>query len=162
MGKMKTIEDLLISQDEIDRIYTGELTLYLWRSLHKKARVKNPLYPDFDPREIRAGVLRAPDVEIKRIGEIEHVIARLGQGTSMFDQPNVFGTKHWAYFEIPEGTIIPQGLIITKDSYSHKYKATHYSLSPNYTMPKARFIFLLDQLAQNAISQKRKVQNGRG
>ena len=159
---MKTIENLLISQGEIDRIYKGELTLYLWRALHKSVKIKNPLYPDFYPRQVRAGVLRAPDVEVKPIGGIEHVIARLGQGTSMFDRPNVFGLTHWIYIEIPEGTKIPNGLIITKDTYYNKYKATHYSLSPNYTMPKAQFIRLLDELAQNAISQKRKVQNGRG
>jgi hypothetical protein len=44
---MKTIENLLISQGEIDRIYKGELTLYLWRALHKSVKIKNPLYPDF-------------------------------------------------------------------------------------------------------------------
>lgn len=158
---MKTIENLLISQGEIDRIYTGELKLYLWRALHKSSNTENPLYPDFEPRQVRAGVLRAPDVEVKPIGGINHVVARLGQGTSMFDRPDAFGSKHWTYFEIPEGTEIPDGLIITKDAFSKKYKATHYSLSPNYTMPKTQFIRLLDQLAQNAIDQKGKVQNGR-
>lgn len=159
---MDTIENLLISRGELDRIYVGALKLYLWRSLHKKVKSANPLYPDFEPREVRAGVLRAPDVEVKPIGGVEHVISRLGQGTSLFDQCGAFGEKNWTYFEIPAGTSIPAGLIITKDSYNPKYKATHYSISPNYTMPKHRFIKLLDTLAENAQKQRRKVSNARG
>ena len=151
---------MLISRGELERIYTGSLKLFLWRALHKDAKKENPLYPDFEHREIRAGVVRAPDVIVKKIGSIDHVVAKLGQGTSLFDRPGAFGTKNWEYFEIPEGTEIPEGLIITKDQYNSKYKATHYSISPNYTMPKAQFIRLLDQLAQNALSQKKKVQNG--
>lgn len=158
---METIEKLLISKGELDRIYVGSTSLYLWRSLHKSLRPKNPLYPDFEPREVRAGVLRAPDVEVKQIGGMEHVVARLGQGTSLFDKPGTFGDANWVYFEIPEGTEIPAGLIITKDSYNPKYKATHYSISPNYTMPKLQLIKLLDKLASNAQQQKRKLQNGR-
>lgn len=94
---MKTIESLLISRGELDRIYTGQLTLFLWRSLHTNVTAVNPLYPDFDPREVRAGVLRAPDVEVKSVGGIPYVIARIGQGTSLFDKPSVFGEKDWTY-----------------------------------------------------------------
>lgn len=158
---MDTIEKLLISKGELDRIYVGALKLYLWRSLHKTANTTNPLHPDFEPRQIRIGVLRAPDVEIKPIGGLDHVIARLGQGTSLFDKPNAFGDANWLYFEIPEGTEIPNGLIITKDNYNSKFKATHYSISPNYTMPKLQFIKLLDKLAENAQAQKRKLQHVR-
>jgi hypothetical protein len=97
------------------------VALYLWRALHKTAYTSNPLYPDFESREIRAGVLRAPD---------------------------------------PKGTEIPNGLIIVKDSYSKKYQATHYSLSPNYTMPQTQFKLLLDRLARNAIARATKVSSG--
>lgn len=158
---MKTIENLLISRGELDRIYTGQSTLFLWRSLHKNVKTANPLYPDFDPREVRAGVLRAPDVEVKSVEGVPCVVARLGQGTSLFDKPSVFGEKNWTYFEIPEGTDIPLGLIITRDAYSPKYRATHYTVSPNHTMPKSQFIRLLDQLANNAVTQKAKAQYGR-
>lgn len=157
---MDTIEKLLISKGELERIYVGELKLYLWRSLHKSIKTANPFYPDFEPREVRAGVLRGPDVEVKSVSGIPHVISKLGQGTSLFDKPNVFGEKNWMYFEIPEGTKIPEGLIITKDSYNPKYKATHYSISPNYTMPKQQFIRLLDKLAENAQKQSRKTKHG--
>lgn len=158
---MDTIEKLLVSKGELERIYFGELKLYLWRSLHKNVKTANPLYPDFEPREIRAGVLRAPDVEIKLMAGIEHVVSTLGQGTSLFDKPGCFGEGNWKYFEIPEGTEIPKGLIITKDTFNPKYKATHYSISPNYTMPKLQFIKLLDKLAENAQKQCGMVGNGR-
>lgn len=157
---MKTIENLLISKGELERIYTGTLKLYLWRSLHKDSDSANPLYPDFEPREIR-GILRAPDVIVEPdIRGVPQVISNLGQGTSLFDRSGTFGAKNWLYYEIPEGTEIPKGLIITKDSYNKKYKATHYTISPNYTMPKAQFIKLLDELAHNAQSQLSKVNNG--
>src|SRR3954468_9440975 len=140
---MKTIESLLISRGELDRIYTGSVRLWLWRALHKKVTVANPLYPDFVAREIR-GILRAPDLETKVIGGTEHVVSRLGQGTSLFDRQGVFGAGNWTYFEIPAGTEIPVGLIITKDAFNEKYRATHYSISPNFTMPKTQFVGLLD------------------
>lgn len=110
--------------------------------------------------KIRTGVLRGPDVEIKSVSGIPHVISKLGQGTSLFDKPGVFGENNWMYFEIPEGTKIPEGLIITKDAYNPKYKATHYSISPNYTMPKQLFIKLLDKLAENAQEQLRNTRHG--
>jgi hypothetical protein len=149
---MKTIESLLISKGELDRIYTGSVSLFLWRALHKSVTVANPLYPDFDPREVR-GVLRAPDVEVRVIDGVEQVISRLGAGTSLFDRPGVFGEGNWTYFEIPAGTEIPLGLIITKDTFNKKYDATHYSISPNHSMPKSQFILLLDRLAANARSR---------
>jgi len=66
-------------------------------------------------------VLRAPDAEIKPLGGIEHVMSKLGQGTSLFDRPGTFGERNWKYFEIPEAAEIPNGLIITLDDYNPKY-----------------------------------------
>lgn len=157
---MKTIEKLLISKGQLDRIYLGTLKLYLWRSLHKSSTSRNPLYPDFEEREIRTGVLRAPDVEVVRQEDgLEIVKSVIGKGTSLFDRSGAFGEANWTYFEIPEDTEIPSGLIITKDSYNKRFDATHYSISPNFDMPKTRFIQLLDQLAINAEKQKRKQAN---
>jgi len=100
---MKTIANLLISKGQLDRVYVGSLKLFLWRALHKSSKSKNPLYPDFEEREVRAGVLRAPDVEvIKQKNGTELVKSVLGQGTSLFDRPGAFGEDNWTYFEIPE------------------------------------------------------------
>lgn len=156
---MKTIESLLISRGELDRIYTGSTSLVLWRALHTAVVVSNPLYPDFDAREVR-GRLRAADVEMKVIGGVEQVVSRLGDGTSLFDRHGVFQGSNWTYFEIPAGTEIPTGLIIVKDKFNEKYQATHYSISPNFTMPKKQFVALLDALAKNAQALGQKLGNG--
>lgn len=94
------------------------------------------------------------------IGGTEHVVARLGQGTSLFDREGVFGAANWTYFEIPAGTEIPVGLIITRDGFNDKYKATHHSISPNFTMPKTQFVALLNTLAANAAARAGRSENG--
>jgi hypothetical protein len=156
---MKTIESLLISRGELDRIYTGSTGLGLWRALHREVVVPNALYPDFEAREIR-GRLRAADVEVKMIDGVEQVVSRLGDGTSLFDRRGVFQGSSWTYFEIPAGTEIPAGLIIVKDKFNEKFQATHYSISPNFTMTKKQFMALLDTLANNAQAQAQKLANG--
>jgi hypothetical protein len=50
-------------------------------------------------------------------------------------------------------------LVIIKGEYNKKYKATHYSVCPNYRMRKDSFVLLLDKLALNAQFQKRKNRN---
>ena len=67
----------------------------------------NPLYPDFEPRLVR-GRIRLPDVEIKKINGLEHVVAKLGQGTSLFDEPDVFGPTNWAYSSRRKRCAIPK------------------------------------------------------
>ena len=68
----------------------------------------------------------------------------------MVDRDVVFGIKNWEYFVIPAGTVIPNDLIITKDHYMPRKKCWHYSISPNFDMPKSRFTKALDMLAINA------------
>ena len=157
----QTIEQLLISRNELERIYKGTLTLHLWRALHNKSsRTTNPLYPDFETRVIQHVRFRLPDVEVMTHRGVEYVIARLGRGTSLFDKPGAIGSSQWFYFEIPQGTEIPNGIITTKDEYNEKYQATHYSTLPNHTMPKPVFCKILDDLARNAIARKKKSSHG--
>ncbi len=156
---MKTLENILISAGQLNRIYMGEDGLNLWRAVHKDNAGDNPLYPDFYPRKIR-GNWRSPDITIKEIDAIEYVEAELEKGTSLFDKEGTFGFKNFQYFEIPAETDIPSGLIIIKGGYNKKYKATHYSICPNQRIRKKDFVKLLDLLALNAEKQKRKIQNG--
>ena len=62
---------------------------------------------------------------------------------------------------IPKGTLIPSGLVITRDHYISKYSATHYySVSPNFDMPTSQFLNLLNLLAMNAKLRQQEVANG--
>jgi len=156
---MKTLESILITRGDLELIYNGAVSLHLWRAVHKDSSSGNPLYPDFYPRMVR-GSLRRPDITVKEIGGIEYVEAELVKGTSLFDKSGTFGFKNFDYFEIPAGTEIPNGLIIIKGEFNQKYKATHYSICPNYRMRKDYFVNLLDRLAMNARIQKGRKGNG--
>jgi hypothetical protein len=156
---MRTLEDILVSRGDLERIYSGKSGLHLWRAVHKDNVGRNPLYPDFLPRTIR-GSLRQPDVTIREIGGVEYVEAELAKGTSLFDKEGTFGFRDFDYFEIPAGTEIPIGLIIIKGEFNARYCATHYSICPNHRMTKVHFVGLLDTLAFNAQAQKRRHQYG--
>lgn len=95
---METIESILLSRGELDRICRGNVRLFLWRALHKANTTTNHLHPDFVPREVR-GILRAPDVTVEDRAGIPYVVAKLGQGTSLFNKPGVFGSNNWSYFK---------------------------------------------------------------
>lgn len=162
----KTVESVFLDLGELTRVYNSdrELTVSLWRALRTDVKTGGPLYPDFYRREIRAGKFRQPDVTVREIGELECVIPKVykkrpedvwkAQGTSLFDQPDTFAGNSWQYFEIPAGTKIPEGLIIIKDDYNERFRATHHSIVPNRAMPLTEFRRLLDQLARNAIGMK--------
>jgi len=156
----RTVEAILISKGQMDRIYKGSVPLNLWRSLHRSVKSDNPLYPDFEPREVRPGFFRDPDITLVTIGGVVNVLAEVDMGTSLFDRSNIFGASSWIYFEIPAGTVIPEGLLITKDKFNDKMQATHYTILPNFTMPKAQFCALLDQLARNAAARRAALRHG--
>jgi predicted nucleotidyltransferase len=61
------------------------------------------LYPDFAPRLLPSGKTRAADVTVTVSEEKEWVNS--GGGTSLFDQANVFKSKGWLSFTLPEGTL---------------------------------------------------------
>lgn len=114
--------------------------------------IYNPLYPDFEPRELKNGDIRAPDVEtyINEETGSEHIKSAEGYGTSLVDKPGIFGKTKWEYITIPAGTAIPEELIITKEHYMPRKKCWHYSISPNQNMLKTNYKKALDQLATNA------------
>ena len=147
-----TIEDILISRDEIEKIHRGEISLTLWRGLHVDETKENPFYPDFDYEEkiLPSGEIRDPDVNTEIVNGVRYVKAELGMGTSTVDKEGIFGFKNWEYFVIPAGTSIPTELIITKDFYMKRKACWHYSISPNEYMKVVDYKKALDQLAFNA------------
>jgi Tse2 ADP-ribosyltransferase toxins len=90
------------------------------------------LDPDFYPKKLKEGRIRPPDVEIEMIEGVEWV--RAGGGTSLFDRPGVFTKPGWLSFEIPEGTPIPESLVVRKTDYNEWFKATHYQIEPKARM----------------------------
>lgn len=106
------------------------------------------------------GRIRQPDVEVYTKNGCQWVRAKVGMGVSLLDRENAFPGGGWEYFVIPKGTVIPAGLVITKDHYISRYSATHYSVSPNFDMPTSQFIGLLNVLAVNAKHRQQEVANG--
>ncbi len=73
-------------------------------------------------------------------------------GTSLFDRAGVFKSKAWLSFTIPEGTIIPESLIIVFTGHNKKFNANHYQIEPKAkTMRMDAYKDALDNLARNAI-----------
>jgi len=59
---MFTLEDILISRGEIEKIYRGKSTLHFWRGLSLDDDRSNPLHPDLEQRILPSGNVRDPDV----------------------------------------------------------------------------------------------------
>ena len=116
------------------------------------------LFPDFYERDLGGGDVRLADVDIKEENGIEYVLS--GGGTSLFDRPGVFTKEGWLSFEIPNGTVIPDSLIVKNDGWRKRFKATHYQIESRAgRMPKQAMEGALENLARNAIV--RAVELGR-
>jgi hypothetical protein len=77
-----------------------------------------------------------------------------GSGTSLFDKTGAFGQKHWWYFQIPTGTVVPASLKIRHTGFNDTYKAEHYQIeAASHRMPIASYRGALDNLARNAIAK---------
>lgn len=131
----------------------------MWRSVRKEQypdgtvidgkAVEGVLYPDFERRPITSGPskgeMRPADVKVK------DGFVQPGGGTSLFDKADVFGTKYWCCFPLPEGTVIPEPLIIAGPKFNAKYNADHYQIETRIPIRLDSFKSALDHLARNAI-----------
>jgi hypothetical protein len=158
---MITLEEIIISRGDIEKIYKSDINLTLWRAINKSANQEvNPLYPDIEERMLPNGRVRVADVATYSKDGILYVKSEESRGTSLTDKDGLFGYKNWDYVIIPAGTIIPSELIITQDHFIPKKKCWHYSISANFDMPVTKFLNALDILAKNAnISFKAKSYN---
>jgi len=160
---VKTVEDIFIERGEIEDLWKGTTPpLNLWRALHDGDPRANVLYPDLEQRVLPNGRIRDADVELFTLDGVSHVRAVPRAGTSTMDAPGMFGAKGWQYLVIPAGTVIPPGLVISRDHVMHIRGKTcrHYSISPNYSMPLTQYLLLLDQLAANAKIELRNTSHG--
>lgn len=148
---MITLEEIIISRGDLEKIYRSDISLTLWRAINKSGhRPSNPLYPDLKERSLPNGRVRLADVSTYSKDGVLYVKSEESRGTSLSDKEGLFGHKNWEYVIIPAGTVVPRELIITKDHYIPGKKSWHYSISPNFDMPVSKFLKALDQLAMNA------------
>jgi len=150
---MITLEEIIVSRGDIEKIYKSDINLTLWRAINRSdlSKIANPLYPDLTDRRLPNGRVRNADVfTFKGPDGSLYVKAEEGRGTSLSDINGLFGHTSWEYVQIPAGTNVPMGLIITKDHYIPSKRSWHYSISPNHDMPVVKFLKALDQLAFNA------------
>ncbi|MDP4535277.1 hypothetical protein Q3O60_03625 [Alkalimonas collagenimarina] len=149
---MITLEEIIISRGDLEKIYRSDIDLTLWRAVNRaeSEKVINPLYPDLEERILPNGRVRLADVTTFVKNGITHVKSEESRGTSLSDIDGLFGHKNWEYVVIPAGTIVPKELVITKDHYIPKKESWHYSISPNFDMPVSKFLQALDKLALNA------------
>ena len=109
------------------------------------------LYPDFHERTLPDGRLREPDVVVFRDAKGDEWVQDQG-GTSLFDKANVFKGKRWLSFEIPQGTVIPDSLVVRNTGFNKRFQATHYQIeSAARTMRVDSYKGALDNLARNAL-----------
>jgi len=144
---------------------TDKTTLDVYRSIHKStpgydngpiadgAPVTGVLYPDFDPRPIGKGKVRAADLSTFE-GEGGVRMVRNDGGTSLFDKPDVLpgGAKTWHSFKLPSDTVIPPSLKIRFTGHNKTFNADHWQIeSVAGTMAMDAMKGALDNLARNAI-----------
>jgi Tse2 ADP-ribosyltransferase toxins len=109
------------------------------------------LYPDFEPQQLPNGKTRKRDIESFADGKGDMWV-EAGGGTSLFDRAKVFQGKSWLSFEIPQGTVIPESLVVRFTGYNKIFDANHYQIeSRAKTMRMDAFKGALDNLARNAI-----------
>ena len=144
-----TLKDILLSRDELERYYDGAVPLNLWRAMN--LRTNKRLFDLVEsPYKMSNGRVRRPDISIEN-GWVR--VRSAPRGISTFDRMGVSTGNDWVYYRIPQGTRLPRGLAIVKDSYNEQMKATHYTIAPAYDMPVAVFRRLLNQLATSALRE---------
>jgi len=78
------------------------------------------------------GRARRPDITIEG-GWVR--VRNAPRGISTFDRLGVPSGKDWVYYRIPQGTALPPGLAIVKDSYNDQMRATHTLLHRHLICP---------------------------
>lgn len=148
-------DDYFIHKRELNELFDSkfDLNVNLWRG-------RNPhnsdsiFYPILKAFKMSNGNLRPEDIKTySKNGEL-WVKAKTG-GISLFDRSGI-PSKNWEYYKLLAGSGIPFGLVITKDDYKQNFKATHYTIRPNWDMPVTKFCMLLDKLALNLVKEMLK------
>ena len=74
------------------------------------------------------------------------------KGTSLFDRENVFPSKFWWSFVIPEGTEVPASIVVRFTDYNKRFQANHYQIEPRAGIMRLdAYKGALDDLARCAL-----------
>lgn len=119
--------------------------------MHDEKPVPGVLYPDFYPKTLKSGDVRGADVDLETKEGVEWVMP--GGGTSLFDRSGVFTKSGWLSFEIPDGTPVPDSLVVKNTGYNKRFKATHYQIEAKEMMTKESMKGALDNFARSAIAR---------
>jgi hypothetical protein len=144
-------------------------TLALYRSVRKEEFPKGVIVDDHAVTGVLYPTFEDKVIEIKKGGTTEkktrpadvtpytfkgEEVVDPGGGTSLFDKKDVFGTRWWWCFTIPEGTVIPDSLQIRFTGRNATYNADHYQIEAAMRrMPVESFKGALDNLARNAVAK---------
>lgn len=120
------------------------------------------LYGDIEARswtvtKLVKGGLRVQQVRTRLDWEIRNGYMEPGSGTSLHDHEGEFGYLAWSYFKIPEGTVVPDNLIIVQ-----RGKPDHYQIevrNGGELTPDA-LRGALDSLARNCVVRLRQLAEG--
>ncbi len=121
--------------------------------------VSGVLFPDFYARQI-GDDWREPDVDLVKDDKGGEWV-KAGGGTSLFDKRGVFASKAWKYFDIPEGTDIPDSLVVRKTGWNKKFTANHWQIEVRTGMiTKTAMQGDLETLARNAVARSVELAKG--
>ncbi len=145
-------DEYFVNKRELGELFDSkfDLNVNLWRGRnpHNNDSIFYPILKSF---RLSNGNLRPEDIKtFNRDGGL-WVRAKTG-GISLFDRSGI-PSKRWEYYKLLAGTTIPIGLVITKDDYKESFKATHYTIRPNWDMPVEKFCILLDKFATKLVKE---------
>jgi hypothetical protein len=147
------------------KFFEGATPTTLWRAqsrqdFKKQVFLMEP-HPGYVKKDKATGEVikeRLPDVMIverdgKKIVKGCRCTSGNYRGISVFDVMVTWLGPSWVNYEIPEGTVIPENLALTKDHYIPRHKATHYTLAPKDDMTLELFLASLKVVADKAIQK---------
>lgn len=151
MSKKENEDQFFIKKRELGELFDSSYSLdvNLWRGQKKQQQGSPVLYPILKSFKLSNGNTRKADIDTYSV-DTELWVKCTSGGVSLFDLLGV-PVKRWDYYRIPKGVKIPDGLVITKDTFNTNYNSTHYSIRPHWDMPVSKFCMLLDELTKELI-----------
>ena len=108
------------------------------------------------PKLLKGGVT-VQQVRTRHDWEIKNGYMEPGSGTSLHDHEGALGYIAWTYFRLPEGTVIPDNLVIVQ-----RGKAGHYQIEVRTggEMTPEALRGALDNLARNCVVRLKQLADG--